>query len=590
MLELRYWFCFGYGCTAPSCSAAVARLRNKFGFAKKVCGWERSLKLKVGADHQKCKYSSTEVITAHLGTFKGFDKSEGRSVAALATAELQLQCDEALISATAEEDMSCVRAGRDTSFSSDIEPFLNLFSIVSVEDCLLNFGNFRLTQLQKVRRSDMSTLLGNRFCVLDSLQNEGMLVDSDTATSRIGRQVDCRGMEAEKKLTNTVELGCGQGDSQNIGLKEKRTAVVKSVRRKERQLKRRRMGKIKEKGSLVCSTASAERNRKRSHLTTLRHESANPFTKYLLYIGKKDLLTTEDEVDLAKQVQDLLKIEKVKYHLAARLGQEPTFREWSDALGIKLAVFQRRLWVARKAKFRMINSNLRLVVAIAKNYQGQGVPFQDLLQEGTKGLMHAVENFDASLGYRFSTYAHWGIKRAVTLAAARQSKSARIPMNAVEALYRVNQASMSFLEKHGRPATEDEIAQLARITVHKLRMIRNFLGSTKSFESSPGRDGVINLAETMADESSGSSEGLGYRDSFKEYLEEALCCLSERERDVLRLRFGVDTGKMLTLEEIGESLNLTRERVRQLEQRAMMKLKNSHKTTLLKNFVQHIEI
>eukprot|EP01018_Ginkgo_biloba_P040046 Gb_05479 [translate_table: standard] len=232
-----------------------------------------------------------------------------------------------------------------------------------------------------------------------------------------------------------------------------------------------------------------------------------------------------------EMLKDLLKLERVKAGLQAQFGREPTSVEWAKALGLNQKSLESRLREGRKCRDKMINSNLRLVISVAKHYQGRGMTLQDLIQEGSIGLMKGVEKFDYKKGYKFSTYAHWWIRQAVTRAVSEHSKIIRFP-------------------EHGRKPKDEEIAELVGLTVKKLKLIINSTRTPKSLDQPAGRDQERTFGEIVADADAKSPESEITKRLMKRDLDKLLRILTPRERNIIRLRYGLDGGGMRTLEEI----------------------------------------
>lgn len=267
---------------------------------------------------------------------------------------------------------------------------------------------------------------------------------------------------------------------------------------------------------------------------------------YLREIGKFPLLTSEEEVVLAKKIK---------------------------ALEIR-------------AKHKLVNSNLRLVVSIAKKYTGRGMLFLDLVQEGNLGLIRAVEKFDYRKGYKFSTYATWWIRQAITRAIADQARTIRIPVHMVETINRLRKTSRQLLQKLGRKPTEKEIAKKAHISVEKVREIIKISQVPLSLEMPIGDEESSRLGDFVEDGSVQAPDDVVMQGLLRDDLESVMNTLTEREKIVLKLRFGLDDGHPRTLEEVGRVFNVTRERIRQIEAKALRKLKHPTRARKLREYLK----
>ncbi|EFA70526.1 RNA polymerase sigma factor RpoD [Cylindrospermopsis raciborskii S07] len=315
-----------------------------------------------------------------------------------------------------------------------------------------------------------------------------------------------------------------------------------------------------------------------------------PFTEdsirlYLQEIGRIRLLRADEEIELARKIADLLELERVRDDLYEQLEREPEFREWAEAVKLPLPTFRYRLHVGRRAKDKMVQSNLRLVVSIAKKYMNRGLSFQDLIQEGSLGLIRAAEKFDHEKGYKFSTYATWWIRQAITRAIADQSRTIRLPVHLYETISRIKKTTKLLSQEMGRKPTEEEIATRMEMTIEKLRFIAKSAQLPISLETPIGKEEDSRLGDFI--ESDGETpEDQVSKSLLREDLERVLDSLGPRERDVLRLRYGLDNGRMKTLEEIGQIFNVTRERIRQIEAKALRKLRHPNRNSVLKEYIR----
>ncbi|MCW6037750.1 RNA polymerase sigma factor RpoD [Spirulina subsalsa FACHB-351] len=331
----------------------------------------------------------------------------------------------------------------------------------------------------------------------------------------------------------------------------------------------------------VKSTPSARRRDQ----TKKKPYTEDSIRVYLQEIGRIRLLRAEEEIELARQIAELLEFERVRDHLLDSLDREPTLEEWAEEVGMARSDFRRRLFLGRRAKDKMVQSNLRLVVSIAKKYMNRGLSFQDLIQEGSLGLIRAAEKFDHAKGYKFSTYATWWIRQAITRAIADQSRTIRLPVHLYETISRIKKTTKILSQEMGRKPTEEEIATRMEMTIEKLRFIAKSAQLPISLETPIGKEEDSRLGDFI--EADGETpEDQVSKNLLREDLENVLDTLSPRERDVLRLRYGLDDGRMKTLEEIGQIFNVTRERIRQIEAKALRKLRHPNRNSILKEYIR----
>jgi RNA polymerase primary sigma factor len=306
---------------------------------------------------------------------------------------------------------------------------------------------------------------------------------------------------------------------------------------------------------------------------------------YLQEIGRIRLLRADEEIELARKIADLLELERMREKLLNDLDREPHDREWAAVAAMPLNQFRHRLFLGRRAKDKMVQSNLRLVVSIAKKYMNRGLSFQDLIQEGSLGLIRAAEKFDHEKGYKFSTYATWWIRQAITRAIADQSRTIRLPVHLYETISRIKKTTKLLSQEMGRKPTEEEIATRMEMTIEKLRFIAKSAQLPISLETPIGKEEDSRLGDFIEADGEMPEDQVS-KSLLREDLEGVLDTLSPRERDVLRLRYGLDDGRMKTLEEIGQIFNVTRERIRQIEAKALRKLRHPNRNSILKEYIR----
>ncbi len=278
----------------------------------------------------------------------------------------------------------------------------------------------------------------------------------------------------------------------------------------------------------------------------------DPVKMYLKEIGALPLLTSEEEIVLAKTVE----------------------------AGMRADALPEKKEAAREAKKELADRNLRLVVSIAKKYLGRGLQFLDLIQEGNLGLLKAVDKFDYTKGYKFSTYATWWIRQAITRAIADQARTIRVPVHMVETINKLNRISRQLLQENGREATNEELAKAMGVSLAKIREVKKIAQDPISLETPIGEKEDSHLGDFIEDHEAIAPDDAAGSILLREQIEELLTGLTERERQVLELRFGLKDGKTRTLEEVGKYFDVTRERIRQIEGKALSKLKKTAKNLI----------
>ena len=283
----------------------------------------------------------------------------------------------------------------------------------------------------------------------------------------------------------------------------------------------------------------------------------DPVRMYLKEIGRVPLLSGDEEIILAQQIE-------------AGAKEDATYRE---------------VRLGDTAKQKLIDANLRLVVSIAKRYVGRGMLFLDLIQEGNLGLIKAVDKFDYTKGYKFSTYATWWIRQAITRAIADQARTIRIPVHMVETINKLVRISRQLLQDLGRDPSPEEIAEGMGITVERVREIQKISQEPVSLETPIGEEEDSHLGDFLEDKDAVAPDDAASFILLREQIKEVFTCLTEREQQVLELRFGLKDGKPRTLEEVGQFFSVTRERIRQIEGKALTKLRNRGKRDKIKDFL-----
>ncbi len=305
----------------------------------------------------------------------------------------------------------------------------------------------------------------------------------------------------------------------------------------------------------------------------LKAPTNDPVRMYLKEIGRVALLTAQEEVSLAKRIESGL-IAEEKLEANGRLSDDDAF---------ELRMTRRD---GAMAKRHLVEANLRLVVSIAKRYVGRGMAFLDLIQEGNLGLIRAVEKFDYTKGYKFSTYATWWIRQAITRAIADQARTIRIPVHMVETINKLVRIQRQLLQDLGREPTADEIAEQMELSPKKVREIQKISQEPVSLETPVGEEEDSNLGDFIEDADAPIPLERASFKLLQEQLESVLHTLSEREKEVIRLRFGLVDGQPRTLEDVGKKFGVTRERIRQIESKTLSKLRHPSRSQKLRDYLE----
>jgi RNA polymerase primary sigma factor len=371
---------------------------------------------------------------------------------------------------------------------------------------------------------------------------------------------DLRALAAEPELPG-AELVLGEGQATNVVvLSAEHTATSASRRRLSATLRRR-------------NRMSADRGLERGVGTS------DPVRMYLREIGRVPLLTAIEEVELARRIEDGAEASERLADLDAvgALGELPA--DESRAM-------QRRADDGDEAKSSLIQANLRLVVSIAKRYVGRGMQFLDLIQEGNMGLMRAVEKFDYTKGFKFSTYATWWIRQAITRSIADQARTIRIPVHMVESINRVHRMQRQMVQELEREPTVDELADAVGMSADRVREIQRISLDLLSLDAPVGEEDDSYLADFIKDDGAEEPLDAATRQMLQEAVKDVLDELNEREKEVVVMRFGLDDEQARTLEEVGRQFGVTRERIRQIESKTLAKLRHPHRSQKLRDYLE----
>jgi RNA polymerase nonessential primary-like sigma factor len=305
-----------------------------------------------------------------------------------------------------------------------------------------------------------------------------------------------------------------------------------------------------------------------SHPKTPAPNTTDMVRTYLHEIGRVPLLTHEQEIILGKQVQQMMTLLELKDSLETQRGELVSQSQWADAAGLEMDDLAQQLTIGQRAKQKMIEANLRLVVSVAKKYQKRNLELLDLIQEGTLGLERGVEKFDPTRGYKFSTYAYWWIRQAITRAIAQQARTIRLPIHITEKLNKIKKAQRELSQRLGRSATPAEIAQELELEPAQIREYLTMARQPISLDLRVGDNQDTELRELLEDDGQ-SPEQFTAGESLRADISQLLQELTPQQREILTLRFGLENGKELSLAKVGQQLSLSRERVRQLERQAL---------------------
>lgn len=329
--------------------------------------------------------------------------------------------------------------------------------------------------------------------------------------------------------------------------------------------------------------------------------TGDPVRMYLREIGRENLLTATEEIELA-QMTEALRYQEALDQLKKEGNKKPNIKQVAevlfageDEIDTEISKEFRKQYddfmangkkfKMKKSRDRLINANLRLVVSIAKRYMNRGLTFSDLIQEGNMGLMRAVDKFDWRRGFKFSTYATWWIRQAITRAIADQARTIRIPVHMIETINKLKRIQRELGQKLEREPTPKEIGKVMGLEAAKIEEIIKISQEPSSLQAKVGAEGDTELAEFIHDENSSSPEDIASYELLKTHIEEVLHSLSDREKKVLELRFGLKDNRPRTLEEVGKVFGVTRERIRQIEAKALRKLKHPSRSRKLRDYL-----
>ncbi|XP_031384078.1 RNA polymerase sigma factor sigF, chloroplastic isoform X2 [Punica granatum] len=389
----------------------------------------------------------------------------------------------------------------------------------------------------------------------------------------------CDAVDLAKKALSASKQAASLSDSKHLATsleatelsdhRKEEVKTVRSTRLLERQSRRRRTPKSKD---LVLEVNKSKRVDAKKKLSQ-GYDPNDPLRLFLWGPETRQLLTIEEESELIIQIQDLLKLEHVKDSLHFQFRCEPTLVEWAEAVGVSCRVLQLQLQTGHSCREKLINANLRMVVHVAKQYQGRGLSLQDLLQEGSMGLIKSIEKFKPQAGCRFATYAYWWIRQTVRKAIFQHSRTIRLPENVYGLLNKVMEAKRSYVQEGNYRPSKEQIAKRVGITVDKLEKLMVTTRTPLSMQQPVWMDQETTFQEITADTGIEIPDVSVTKQLMRQHVRNLLGILSPKERRIIRLRFGIEDGEQKSLSEIGDIFGLSKERVRQLENRALYKLK-----------------
>ncbi len=344
---------------------------------------------------------------------------------------------------------------------------------------------------------------------------------------------------------------------------------------------------INEELKLVEAEYSSDEDKNRHSASRRKISSEDNIGAFFKEMARYPLLTAEEEIVLANDVKLLVQVEAMRRELREQLGRRPNKAELTQAMGLESErQLDLMLYRGKVAKRKMIRSNLRLVVSIAKRYLNRGVPFLDLIQEGAIGLNRATEKFDPNKGYKFSTYAYWWIRQAITRTIANDARTIRLPIHIVEKLNKLKKAQRNLKQKLQRNPNEDELAQELKIPLNQLRQLLELRRQSLSLNHRVGKAEDTELVDLLEDSDLQLPEERMNEAMMRQDITDVLDdVLTQREKDVICLRYGLSTSQPYTLEEVGGIFNLSRERVRQIQSKAMRKLRRPQVARRLKGWL-----
>lgn len=357
----------------------------------------------------------------------------------------------------------------------------------------------------------------------------------------------------------------------SLGYPLEEVKTVRSTQFLERRSKKRKVSKPKVTNHETYNSRKASVKKKLSE----GFDRNDPLRLFLWGPETRKLLTADEEFELIAQIQDLIRLEKEKSKLQSQFGREPTLIEWAKAIGLSCRDLKSELHSGNSSREKLINANLRLVVHVAKQYQGRGIGLHDLLQEGSMGLMKSVEKFKPQAGCRFASYAYWWVRQTIRKAIFQHSRTIRLPENIYTLLSRVLEAKRLYIQEGNHSPDKEDLARRVGITVEKLERLIFITRMPLSMQQPVWADQDTTFQEITADTGVEIPDITVQKQLMRQHVRNLLTLLNPKERCIVRLRFGIEDGKPKSLSEVGNIFGLSKERVRQLESRALYRLKQS---------------
>ncbi|URD98029.1 RNA polymerase sigma factor [Musa troglodytarum] len=483
------------------------------------------------------------------------------SIEATLASETLLTCDKAVIAAAAAEAVALARAALELAKDAAQMIGKNLSAEVEKLEESPSEADIKWVERVSLTETEWAGITNHPAATETKPLEYNVSLDQSASTDISGSTFD----EPEFQEMQHIE---------NI--------AVRSGRQIERRARRARAADKATAGVISLKSGSSGK-KKRSAFREIDYSDPLRYLRGTTSTTK--LLTAAEEIELSEGIQNLLKLERLQQDLAERNGCQPTFAQWAAAAGIDQKTLRKRINHGTYCKDKMIKSNIRLVISIAKHYQGAGINLQDLVQEGCRGLVKGAEKFDASKGFKFSTYAHWWIKQAVRKSLSEQSRTIRLPFHMVEATYRVREAKKQLYSENGRHPDNEEVAEATGLSMKRLAAVMLTPKAPRSLDQKIGINQSLKASEVIADPAAKTSEDILMRQFMRDDLNKVLDTLNLREKQVVRWRFGLEDGRMKTLQEIGELMGVSRERIRQIESCAFRKLKSKKRTKNLQQYI-----
>ncbi|XP_014514037.1 RNA polymerase sigma factor sigF, chloroplastic-like isoform X1 [Vigna radiata var. radiata] len=407
----------------------------------------------------------------------------------------------------------------------------------------------------------------------DSVQCNGVSLAKKALSTAKQASLVVEGLKSTKADDDSIPFGLASTSLADPSIGRNKT--VRSKRLLERRAKQRKVPKSVVKDDEAYDTrkdGSQERLRKEKNINE-EFDHNDTLRMFLRGPETKQLLTLEQESELISQIQDLLKLEELKTRLQSQFGREPTMAEWAEGAGLNSRKLHAQLHHGNKSREKLIQANLRMVVHVAKSYQGRGLSLQDLLQEGSMGLMKSVEKFNPLAGSRFGNYAFWWIRQAIRKAVFRHSRTIRLPEKVYIQLGKVMEAKKLYIQEGNLHPTKEELARRVGITVEKIDKLLYSARTPISMQKTVWADQDTTFQEITADPTVEATDLSVEKQLMRRHVLNVLTILRPKERKIIRLRYGFEDGEQKSLSEIGDIFGLSKERVRQLEIRALYKLK-----------------